>query len=154
MKVDTGESLRWRHLHAAHVDETDEMILHWVADQHGGQAKGVSCVLFGTGSNFLILTGLGLHLQKLSQTLAGKFDLHECSRLLSDLSPYDHLHRLYRLCVGHAKQNIRKCAVSEEVRNMMRSLICMVHDDWDGTLLAIEELGGKPGRGIYHVLLI
>ena len=42
MKVDTGESLRWRHLHAAHVDETDGTILHWVADQHGGQAKGIS----------------------------------------------------------------------------------------------------------------
>jgi hypothetical protein len=44
VKVDTGESLRWRHLHAAHVDETDGMILHWVSDQHGGQAKGVSDV--------------------------------------------------------------------------------------------------------------
>jgi hypothetical protein len=37
---DTGKSLRWRHLHAGSVGETDGMILHWVADQHGGQAKG------------------------------------------------------------------------------------------------------------------
>lgn len=39
VKEDTGETLRWRHLHA---DNPDEFIgiLHWGADQHGGQAKG------------------------------------------------------------------------------------------------------------------
>jgi hypothetical protein len=40
VRNDTGKSLRWRHLHAGSADETDGMILHWVADQHGGQAKG------------------------------------------------------------------------------------------------------------------
>ena len=93
------------------------------------------------------LSGLGLHLQKLSQRLIRKFDLHEPHRLLSDLSPYDHLHRLYRLCTGHAKRNIRKCSVPEQVRNLMRSLICTTHENWDRTLKAIEELGGKPGKG-------
>jgi hypothetical protein len=92
--------------------------------------------------------GLGLHLQKLSQGLKGKYDLHERGRLLSDLSPYEHLHCLYRLCTGHVKRNIQKCAVTGEVRNLMRSLICMVHEDWDGTLLAIKEKGGKAGRGM------
>jgi hypothetical protein len=39
VKEDTGETLCWRHLHA---DSPDEFlgILHWAADQHGGQAKG------------------------------------------------------------------------------------------------------------------
>lgn len=95
--------------------------------------------------------GLGLHLQELSQQLAlqHKFDLHEVERLLCSLTPYEHLLRIFRLCVVHAKRNIRGCLVTEEVRNLMRSLICMVHDDWAGTLLAINEQGGKAGKGMY-----
>jgi hypothetical protein len=39
---DTGKSLQWRHLHAKTVHEYVG-ILHWAADQHGGQAKGKNC---------------------------------------------------------------------------------------------------------------
>jgi hypothetical protein len=39
IKMDTGESLQWRHLHANSVYNFTG-ILHWSADQHGGQAKG------------------------------------------------------------------------------------------------------------------
>jgi hypothetical protein len=46
MKEDTGESLKWRHLHAENADDTpDGMILQWAADQHGGQAKGLFYIL-------------------------------------------------------------------------------------------------------------
>jgi hypothetical protein len=38
---DTGKSLQWRHLHATTMYEYVG-ILHWAADQHGGQAKGES----------------------------------------------------------------------------------------------------------------
>lgn len=38
---DTGKSLQWRHLHAQSVHEYVG-ILHWAADQHGGQAKGAN----------------------------------------------------------------------------------------------------------------
>jgi hypothetical protein len=31
--------LRWRHLHGEHLQDFTG-ILHWAADQHGGQAKG------------------------------------------------------------------------------------------------------------------
>lgn len=41
VKFDTGKSLAWRHLHALSIDEHEGMILHWAADQHGGQAKGL-----------------------------------------------------------------------------------------------------------------
>lgn len=40
VEADTGQSLRWRHIHANSLDEFDGMILHWTVDQHGGQAKG------------------------------------------------------------------------------------------------------------------
>lgn len=40
IQADTGRTLQWRHLHADLINETDNMILHWAADQHGGQAKG------------------------------------------------------------------------------------------------------------------
>ena len=36
---DTGELIQWRHLHAIDLDDNCG-ILHWAADQHGGQAKG------------------------------------------------------------------------------------------------------------------
>lgn len=78
-----------------------------------------------------------------------KRDLHQPWRFLSSLSPYEHLHRLYRLCVVHVKRNIKRCAVSEEVRKLMRSLICMEPDDWDGTIQEIIRLGGKAGAGIF-----
>lgn len=37
--ADTGENLTWRHLHSATIDG-EIGILHFVLDQHGGQAKG------------------------------------------------------------------------------------------------------------------
>jgi hypothetical protein len=39
IKQDTGQSLKWRHLHATSADELIG-ILQWTGDQHGGQAKG------------------------------------------------------------------------------------------------------------------
>jgi hypothetical protein len=93
------------------------------------------------------IVGLGLHLQELAKEQPDRFDLHQCERKLTSLTPYEHLHRLLRLCTVHVKRNIRKCAVSEEVRNLMRSLMCMEHDNWEGTLKAIAEKGGKPGAG-------
>ncbi|KAJ7100549.1 hypothetical protein C8R43DRAFT_1141295 [Mycena crocata] len=127
---DTGYTLQWRHLHAdSPMDAPAEMILHWTADQHGGQAKGI-----------------GLHLQQLAQAMPGKYDLHEPHRLLASLGPYDHLRRVYRLCTIHGQRNIRAIAVKEEVRNLMRSLMCMRHPNWDDTILAIQTQGGKVAQ--------
>ncbi|KAG6819294.1 hypothetical protein H0H93_013296 [Arthromyces matolae] len=129
---DTGKSLQWRHLHYSPFTPSMEgMILSLAVDQHGGQAKGI-----------------GLYLQALAQAshLRDKPDLHQPHRLLSELSPYDHLHRLLRLCDVHIKRNIRKCSVPEEVRHKMRSLVCVTHHDWEGTIKAIEIEGGKAGK--------
>ncbi|KAJ7112747.1 hypothetical protein C8R43DRAFT_1157399 [Mycena crocata] len=46
VKEDTGKSLKWRHLHATSIDDSDgysEMIISWTADQHRGQAQGKFC---------------------------------------------------------------------------------------------------------------
>ncbi|KAJ7816637.1 hypothetical protein B0H14DRAFT_3877805 [Mycena olivaceomarginata] len=130
VKIDTGSAIQWRHLHANSPNDTPNgMVLLWTADQHGGQAKGI-----------------GLHLQQLAQTLADKHDLHQPDRLLSSLSPYEHLHRVFRVCDVHGRRNIRKCAVPESVRKLMRSLICLRHLDWDATIASIHQLGGKAGE--------
>ncbi|KAJ7194417.1 hypothetical protein GGX14DRAFT_576364 [Mycena pura] len=122
---DTGENLRWRHLHAR--SRTEEVgVLHFVMDQHGGQAKG-----------------LGLYLKAYAQRLPGKMDLHE-ERPLSSLDEYDHLARVARLCTAHIYRNIRKANVPEGVRNLMRSLVCMQHDSWDETIERIVAEGGRP----------
>ncbi|KAK7015645.1 hypothetical protein R3P38DRAFT_3321572 [Favolaschia claudopus] len=116
VKEDTGESLKWRHLHASSAEGPDgygNFILSWTADQHRGQAKG-----------------LGLHLQKLASNMATKVDLHEPHRTIQDLDPYDHLRRLFRICTVHNSRNINKCS----------------HEDWEGTLLKIRQNGGKAGN--------
>ncbi|KAJ7619759.1 hypothetical protein B0H17DRAFT_1152123 [Mycena rosella] len=128
--TDTGSELRWRHLHATTQDETAALILHWTADQHRGQAKG-----------------LGLHLVAVAQKLpADRMDLYETDRPLRSLGPYDHLRRLFRLCVVHYCRNIKTCAVKEPVRQLMRGLACIQHPDWDVTVNRIRNEGGKAGE--------
>ncbi|KAK7015447.1 hypothetical protein R3P38DRAFT_3321667 [Favolaschia claudopus] len=128
VRQDTGQRLKWRHLDATSVEQYDGMILHWAADQHRGQAKG-----------------LGLHLQALAQTKGRTRDLHEPGRLLADLSPYDHLSRIFRICVVHVYRRIKSAAVPDEVKQLMRNLICITHPEWDYTIERIKDLGGKAG---------
>ncbi|KAF7965062.1 hypothetical protein HWV62_696 [Athelia sp. TMB] len=123
---DTGAPLKWRHLHANSLTEYTG-IVHWVGDQHGGQAKGI-----------------GLYLQAVAQNLGARRDLHESHRLLRQLDPYDHLRRLYRLCVTHVQRNIHETSTPEDIKNKMRSLMCIEHPDFDGCLRAIALEGGKP----------
>ncbi|KAJ7258483.1 hypothetical protein C8J57DRAFT_1234089 [Mycena rebaudengoi] len=78
--------------------------------------------------------------------MAIKADHHESEPTIQHLEPYDHLRRMFRICVVHNFRNIKKCAVPGEVRWWMRSLACIEHDDWDGTLLKIREKGGKAGE--------
>ena len=88
-----------------------------------------------------------MHLQTLARALPMKQDLHEPERLVLSLSPYEHLHRLLRLCRVHAFRNIQKSSVPEDVRVLMRGLACIEHPDWDGTLCKIAEKGGKVASG-------
>jgi hypothetical protein len=99
--------------------------------------------------------GLGLYLQGVAQSLQDKLrvDLHQPTRTLVSLDPYDHLQRLVRLCYTHAKRNIQKCNVNDDVRNLMRSLLCVKHDNWDGTLELIRQRGGKAGNGKKHTFM-
>ncbi|KAJ3873403.1 hypothetical protein F5051DRAFT_337723 [Lentinula edodes] len=129
LKDDTGRTLHWRHIHGDRIDDYEGNILNWVVDQHGSQAKGI-----------------GLYLEELAKSLPLKMDFHRPSCSIQSLGPYDHLRRFLTLCTTHFSRNICKCAVSEEVRNLMRSLVCIRHDDWEGTLELIEEQGGKAGQ--------
>lgn len=88
-----------------------------------------------------------MHDKAQAESIRSRKDLHERHRLLSELGEYDHLHRIYRLCTVHAFRNIQSCGVSPEVRQLMRSLICMEHDNWDETIAEIKEKGGKAGLG-------
>lgn len=103
--------------------------------------------------NNVVLSGLGLHLQGLAQSLSNKLDLHEPHKSLASLNPYDHLKRFVRVCYVHAKRNIQKCNVSDDVSKLMRSLLCVRHPDWDGTLERIRREGGKAGAGMYIIFL-
>ncbi|KAJ3859292.1 hypothetical protein EV359DRAFT_75667 [Lentinula novae-zelandiae] len=133
LNEDTGRGLQWRHLHGYDLDDYDGVILNWVVDQHRGQAKGI-----------------GLYLQDLAKDLAPKQDFHQPLRTIQDLSPYDHLRRFLTLCTTHFYRNIRKCPVSEEVRNIMWGLICIQHDDWEGAVEEIRASGGQAGQNWLH----
>ncbi|KAJ7863214.1 hypothetical protein B0H13DRAFT_1899728 [Mycena leptocephala] len=125
---DTGRPLYWRHIHGRSPNDFRVgLILHWGADQHRGQAKG-----------------LGLHLaDRASELPLNTMDMHEPDRSLHDLTPYDHLRRVYRVCRVHNFRNIQHCAVPAHVRRLMRSLACIKHPDWQGTIALILRDGGK-----------
>ncbi|KAJ7053684.1 hypothetical protein C8F01DRAFT_1031905 [Mycena amicta] len=129
VKEDTGVEPRFRHLHGKHPGDYDDMILQWGADQHRGQAKG-----------------LGLYLQARAAKLPPRADFHEPHRTIQSLGVYEHLHRIYRLCSNHFLRNIKHCAVPSKVKARMRSLWCIYHPDFEGTLQLIREEGGKAGR--------
>ncbi|KAJ6529593.1 hypothetical protein B0H19DRAFT_1214481 [Mycena capillaripes] len=133
--LDTGSPLRWRHLHGQSADDFEGVILQWGADQHRGQAKG----------------SLGLHLvARAAELPAHQMDMHEPWCTLHTLGPYDHLRRVYRVCKVHNYRNIRTCAVPEPVRQLMRSLACIRHPDWDGTIAKISADRGKPSTDWVH----
>lgn len=144
---DTGKHLKWHHLHASSPEDgLDSMILSWVGDQHRGQAKGKREVLM----SYKIVefsTGLGLHLQKVASRMPPKQDLYQPDRYIQDLTPYDHLHRNFRVCVVHYFRLVKLCATSDQVRWLMRSLVCMEHPEWDATLQMIRKTGGKAAQG-------
>ncbi|KAJ7841661.1 hypothetical protein B0H13DRAFT_1649125, partial [Mycena leptocephala] len=125
---DTGRPLYWRHIHGRSPNNFRVgLILHWGADQHRGQAKG-----------------LGLHLaDRASELPLNTMDMHEPDRSLHDLTPYDHLRRVYHVCRVHNFRNIQHCAVPAHVRRLMRSLACIKHPDWQGTIALILRDGGK-----------
>ncbi len=81
-----------------------------------------------------------------------KYDLHQKDRLLSSLSPYEHLHRIFRLCDVHYKRKIQKSTVPKSVKDKMRSLSCVSHPHFDQTVKEIIIEGGKAGSGELLVL--
>ncbi|KAF8497998.1 hypothetical protein JB92DRAFT_2817464 [Gautieria morchelliformis] len=129
VRLDTGFSLTWRHLHSTSLHE-HQGIRMFTVDEHGGQAKG-----------------LGWHLQHLAQHehLRFKRDLHEPAKNLGDLTISDHLHRILRLCQVHVHRNIKTTKVPESVKNIMRSLMCVKHKGWTAALDGICNEGGKVG---------
>jgi hypothetical protein len=145
---DTGRRLRWHHLHASSPEDgLDTMILSWVADQHRGQAKGILLFCLPARHVSFCKPGLGLHLQKIASKMPPKRDLYQTDRYIQDLSPYEHLHRNFRVCVVHYFRLVKLCSTTEHVRWLMRSLVCMEHADWEGTLQTIRDLGGKAAQG-------
>ncbi|KAJ7049809.1 hypothetical protein C8F01DRAFT_1264851 [Mycena amicta] len=125
---DTGNVLEWRHIHGSEDEKSWEgRILSVTVDQHRGQALG-----------------LGLYLQWVARQMPETMDIHEPWRTIQSLDPYEHLRRCMRLCTLHLYRNIKTSKVTDEVRWNMRSLICVEHDDWDGTVEAVRA-SGKAG---------
>ncbi|KAJ7814019.1 hypothetical protein B0H14DRAFT_2604463 [Mycena olivaceomarginata] len=75
-----------------------------------------------------------------------KRDLYQPDRYIQDLTPYEHLHRNFRVCVVHYFRLVKLCATSDHVRWLMRSLVCMEHPEWDATLEMIRANGGKAAQ--------
>ncbi|KAK0492454.1 hypothetical protein EDD18DRAFT_1108843 [Armillaria luteobubalina] len=129
-ELDMGKDIQYRHLHSPSLEE-HRGILHWAADQHRGQAKG-----------------LGLHLQDIAREMdKERMDLHEPGRSLYSLGVYEHLHRILCICEAHITWGIASCAVPDyRVKEKMHSLLCVRHPDWDGAIAYIEWEGGASGR--------
>ncbi|PBK69410.1 hypothetical protein ARMSODRAFT_1018827 [Armillaria solidipes] len=126
---DTNSWLEYRHLHSPSLQH-HRGILHWGVDQDGGQARG-----------------LGLHLQAIAQQEIpfSTKDLHEPHRYLHELNEYEHVHRLLHLCWVHVERNIKKAKVTDEVKTIMRSLMCITHTNFDSAIHRIQDLGQSAG---------
>ncbi|KAK0434844.1 hypothetical protein EV421DRAFT_1909145 [Armillaria borealis] len=109
--------LQYRHLHSPSLREHRGILL-WGVDQDGAQAKG-----------------LGLHLQDIArqEIPAYQHDLHEPTRHLHDLTEYEHLHRLLRLC--------KKC----EVWHVFDILILTMPFD------EFSNQGERPDKKLCHL---
>ncbi|KAJ6611920.1 hypothetical protein B0H10DRAFT_1952701 [Mycena sp. CBHHK59/15] len=84
---DTGENLQWHHIHGKDVKDYDSKILHW------GEIS------------------MAVKPRKLAQQFPDRMDLHQPECRLASLTPYEHLHRCFHLCVTHVFRNIQKCKV-------------------------------------------
>ncbi|KIJ53133.1 hypothetical protein M422DRAFT_42920 [Sphaerobolus stellatus SS14] len=148
VKQDTGQGLQWRHLHSETL-QNPVGIFSFLMDQHLGQAQAISYAFPFT------LLGLGLYLQELAQSpeLRLKRDLHQPHKVLGDLTEYEHLQQFLRLCVNHMKRKVREGnKFPEHVQQLMYSLACIQHADWDGTIAAIQQEGGKAAIVSYLCL--
>ncbi|KAF8997022.1 hypothetical protein BDQ17DRAFT_1249116, partial [Cyathus striatus] len=100
--------------------------LTWIADAHKGQALGV-----------------GLYCQSLCTELNQNCPIKP-EKMLSELSPYDHLKHFYRLCNVHFKRNVNELrgkGVSSSAIEAMFSLATTVPQDLKH-LYAVIEAGG------------
>ncbi|KZP33349.1 hypothetical protein FIBSPDRAFT_718116, partial [Athelia psychrophila] len=121
--TDTSLPVRFLHIHGEGLEA-------WVADAHKGQALGV-----------------GRYCEYLARDLTG-YCTRDPTCLLKHLRPYDHLKRLYRICVTHFKRNIHEMRghVSHDVRAAMLSLASSEpHADLEGAFSVIRN-GGKKGK--------
>ncbi|KAE9383495.1 hypothetical protein BT96DRAFT_843773, partial [Gymnopus androsaceus JB14] len=119
---DTGSSLMFRHLHSKSIDVKDRQ------------------------SNKQYL-GMALYLQELAAKLPPHTrDLHQPHRYIHELEPYEHLHRITRLCMAHIHRNIGNSkTIPDSIKPKMRSLMCVTHPSWDATVAQIES-SGKAGE--------
>ncbi|KAH9483415.1 hypothetical protein JR316_0002881 [Psilocybe cubensis] len=134
VKQDTGQNLMWRHIHSPVNNASQAVgICHLAVDQHAGQAKGY-----------------GQYFCDIAQQYPLVKDIHEPHKNIQDLSEYDHVRRILRLCKNHYLRNIQSCAVPDNVRQKMRSLMCISHPTWNMTLREIREQGGKAANDWLH----
>ncbi|KAG2110340.1 uncharacterized protein F5147DRAFT_772592 [Suillus discolor] len=119
--ADTGQSFSFHHIHGFGCEIV-------IADSHKGQGLG-----------------LGMYCVQLSRSISTSCT-HEPHRRVSDLGPYDHLRRFYRLCVAHFKRNVHalRTHVLDEVYSAMLSLAtCEEHPDIQRTFNTIRRGGPK-----------
>ncbi|KAF8432134.1 hypothetical protein L210DRAFT_3614367 [Boletus edulis BED1] len=122
-KSDTGLSVKFHHIDGNGIQSV-------VADGHKGQGLGLGmfCVSL-CATNTMVCR-------------------YEPSCRVCDLTPYDHLRCVYRLCIVHFRRNLLKLqtSVNPSVYNAMLSIACTEpHPDFKHTLRIIQN-GGKKAK--------
>ncbi|KAF8986259.1 hypothetical protein BDQ17DRAFT_1335646 [Cyathus striatus] len=127
MKSITGLPVQFRHIHGYGFNI-------WIADAHKGQALGA-----------------GMYCQKVCKDLFQSYPT-ESTKILKDLTPYDHLKQFYHLYTVHFKHNIynlqKQESVSGDILNAMLSLSSMSKIDIN--LIKNTINGGGPKAKVYH----
>jgi len=120
-RQDTGLSISFQHINGFGIETI-------VADAHRGQALG-----------------LGMFCVELCRHNTS-YCKYEPARRMCDLDPYDHLRRVFRVCIVHFKRNIQALAriVDRKVLAAMYSLAASEpHPNFSATLSTIRSGGPK-----------
>lgn len=153
MFQDTGERLRFWHIHGTGIDVV-------TVDEHKGQALGTSIIIYystGDISNSLgTLLGFALFLQRRAQGVT-TMDAFDPRKQIQHLTPYEHLKRCLRYCTVHYKRNIKKIEVKKganaAIINLMYSLCTPeVLPDLDARLQRIQTEGDDDVKSEWGVV--
>lgn len=153
---DTGEGLKFRHLHSPSLSVEDWIgVFLLTVDDHRGQGNGecIACSTLLHQSHCFVLSGWGMFFEWLASEFPDDlFDLHDPNKRLKDLTPLEHLERIIRLCIIHFQRRLDRLdgKVLPEIYFRMRRIASTEPiADYEENIKYIREHGNEDAISEY-----